>query len=33
VRGELRVVAYEEVEVPRPACLQRIVAVRGPARP
>jgi SAM-dependent methyltransferase len=33
VRGELRVVAYEDVEVPRPACLQRIVAVRGPARP
>jgi SAM-dependent methyltransferase len=31
VRGELRVLAYEEVELPRPACVQRIVAVRGSA--
>jgi SAM-dependent methyltransferase len=31
VRGELRVIAYEDVELPRPACVQRIVAVRGSA--
>jgi SAM-dependent methyltransferase len=33
VRGELRVVAYEDVDVdePRPAAVQRIAAVRQPA--
>lgn len=30
VRGRLRVVAYEDLEVPRPARIQRIAAVHGP---
>jgi SAM-dependent methyltransferase len=30
VRGELRVVAYEDVLTPRPSCVQRLAAVREP---
>lgn len=29
VEGELRVLAYEDLELPRPACVQRIAAVRA----
>ena len=35
VRGQLRVIAYEDVYVdtPKPAMVQRICAVRGEGRP